>query len=156
MMCTWSVRRVMQLDTWMNAAWQLSFRSICHVHWPLILWHLWHHSLQFCEHISSLILLLVCHLTVTCRNKPNVLAVLQCNLDSRTFTLCIRPLHIHWRIIMSHNLVTEIKKKLTSSKIGKQLAFHRDQRSKITVCISIVPQTQKPSPSLRRNQISIW
>ena len=46
-MCTRSVRRVVQLDTWMNVAWQLSFKSICHAHWPLFLWHVWHHSLKF-------------------------------------------------------------------------------------------------------------
>jgi len=47
-MCTRSVRRVMQLDTWMNLAWWLSFRSIRHAHWPLCPWHIWHHSLKFC------------------------------------------------------------------------------------------------------------
>jgi hypothetical protein len=57
---------------------------------------------------------------------------------------------------MSHNLVTEIKPKLTHSKIGKQLAFHRDQISKITVCATILPQMLEPSPSLRWNPISIW
>jgi len=47
-MCTRCVRRVMQLDTWMNTAWRLSFRSIRHAHRPLFLWHVWHHSLKFC------------------------------------------------------------------------------------------------------------
>jgi len=47
-MCTRSVRRVMQLDTWINLAWRVSFRSIRHAHWPLFLWHVWHHSLKFC------------------------------------------------------------------------------------------------------------
>jgi len=47
-MCTRSVRWVMQLDTWLNLAWRLSFRSIRHAHWPLCLWHVWHHSLKFC------------------------------------------------------------------------------------------------------------
>jgi len=55
-----------------------------------------------------------------------MLAVFQCDLDSRTFTWCVRPLHMHRQIIMSHNLVTEIKKKLTRSEIVKQLAFHCD------------------------------
>ena len=45
-MCTRSVRRVIQLDTWMNLAWWLSFRSIRHAHWLLSLWHVWHHSLK--------------------------------------------------------------------------------------------------------------
>jgi len=155
-MCTRSVQRVLQLDTWMNAAWRLSFGSSRHAHWLLFLWHLWHLSLNFCYYISSLILLWLCHFTVTCRKKRNVLAVLQCDLDSRNFTWCIEPSHMCRRIIMSHNLVTEIKKKLIHSKIGKQLAFHCNQTSKITVCISIHPQTQEPSPSLCRNPISIW
>jgi len=105
--------------------------------------------------LTLLILLFLCHLTVTCRIKLNVLAMLQCDLDSRTFTWYVRPLHMHRRIIMSHNLVTEIKKELTHSKIGKQLAFPHDEMSKISVCISILPQTQEPSPSLCRNPIAI-
>jgi len=47
-LCTRSLRRVMQLDGWMNLAWRLSFRSIRHAHWPLFQWHVWHHSLKFC------------------------------------------------------------------------------------------------------------
>jgi hypothetical protein len=47
-MCTSSVRRVMQLDIWMKSPWGLSIRSIRHAHWPLFLWHVWHHSLKFC------------------------------------------------------------------------------------------------------------
>jgi hypothetical protein len=57
---------------------------------------------------------------------------------------------------MSQLLVTEIKQMLTGSKIGKQLAFHRDRKSKITICTSILPLTQETSPSLHRNLISIW
>jgi len=63
---------------------------------------------------------------------------------------------MHRRIIMSHNLGPEIKKNLMRSEIGKQLAFPRNQTSKITIYKSILPQTQEPSPSLRRNPISIW
>jgi hypothetical protein len=106
--------------------------------------------------MSSLILLLLYHITVTGRMKSNVMTVLQPDLDFRTFTWCVRPLHMHSRIIMSHNVVTEIKQKLTHSKIGKHLASHRDQTPKSTVCTSIVPQTQEPSPSLCQNAISIW
>jgi len=47
-MCTRSVRGVMQLDTWINLAWQLSFRSIRHAHWLLSQWHVWHRPLKFC------------------------------------------------------------------------------------------------------------
>jgi len=155
-MCTRSVRRVMQVDTWMNMGWRLLFRWICHVHWPLFLRPIWHHSLEFCYHILSLILIVLCHLIVTCRMKLNVMAVIQPDLDFRTFTSCVPPLHMHRQIIMPHNLVTQIMPKLTRSKIGKQLAFHRDQTSKGTVCTYILPQTLEPSPSLCLNPISIW
>ena len=155
-MCTRSVRWVVQLDTWMNTAWQLSFRSISHANWPLLLWHVWHHSLKFCYHISSQILLLLCYSTVTYRIKSNMMAVLQPDVDFRTFTWCVWPLYMQRPIIMCHNSVPEIKQKLTGSKIGKQLAFHREQTSKSTVYISVLPQTQEPPPSLRRNPISIW
>jgi hypothetical protein len=49
---------------------------------------------------------------------------------------------MHRRILLSQNLVIEIKQKLKRSKIGKQLAFHRDQTSKITVFTSNLPQMQ--------------
>jgi hypothetical protein len=155
-MCTRSVRRVMQLDTWMDTAWRLSFSLIRHALWPLFLWHVWHHSLKFCYHISSLIYILLCHLTDTCRIKPNVMATLQPDLDFRTFTWWVRPLHMHRGILISYNLVTEIKQNLTRIKIGKQLTFHRDQTSKSTVCTTILLRTKDPSPSLHRNPISIW
>jgi uncharacterized membrane protein YwaF len=99
---------------------------------------------------------LLYHLTVTCRIKLTVMAVLQPDLDSRSFTWCVWPLYMHRQIMISHNFVTEIQQKLTSRKIGKQLAFHCDQASKITVCTAILPLRQEPSPSLRRNPISIW
>jgi len=155
-MWTRSVRRVMYLHTWRNVAWRLSFRSIRHAHWLLFLWLVWHHWLKFCYYISSLILHLLCCLTVTCTKKPKVLAILQCDLDSRTFIWCVRPLQIYRRSIMSHNFVTAIMKKLIKIKIGKYLALHYDHKSKITVGISIFPQTQEPSPALYRNLISIW
>jgi len=47
-MCTRSVRRVMQLNTWMNAAWRSALKQIGIEHWPLFLWLVWHHSLIFC------------------------------------------------------------------------------------------------------------
>jgi hypothetical protein len=150
-----SVTTVMPLDTWMNAAWRMSFRSIHHGHWPLFLWHLWHHSLQLCKYILSLILLFLYYLTVTWRKKPNILAVLQCNCNSRMFIWWVQLLHMHIWIIMTHNLVTEIKKKLTGSNIGKQLSFHHYQTSTISVCICILPRTQESSPSVRQNPISI-
>jgi hypothetical protein len=78
------------------------------------------------------------------------------DFDSRTFTWCFRPLHKYRPIITSHNLVTEIKKKRTCCKIGKQNAFHKQLTSKITIYLSILPLTQEPSPCLRPNPKSIW
>jgi len=63
---------------------------------------------------------------------------------------------MHRCIVMSQNLVTEIKKNLTRSKIGTQIAFHRDTTVKIQICLFIPPQTQEPSPSHRLILISIW
>jgi hypothetical protein len=62
---------------------------------------------------------------------------------------------MHRQIIMSHNLVSEIQKMLTRSKIGKHIAFPRDQTSIITVCLSMAPLTQKPSPYLCPNPKTI-
>jgi hypothetical protein len=53
-------------------------------------------------------------------------------------------------------LVTEIKKKQTRSKIGKQIAFHKQMTSKITLCLSIPRLMQEPSPCLCPNPKSIW
>jgi len=84
-----------------------------------------------------------------------MLAILLPDLDSGTFTSCIQPLHMHRRIIMSHNLITEIKRKLKLSNIGKQIAFHHDLMSKITDFQSIPQQMQELSPCLRPNPKSI-
>ena len=56
---------------------------------------------------------------------------------------------------MSHNLVTEIKQKLTHSKGVTQFAFERDMSSKLTIWLSIPPVTGELSPYLRLYQISI-
>jgi hypothetical protein len=70
--------------------------------------------------------------------------------------MCLTLAHMHRLIIMSHNVVIDIMKNVTGSKIGKQLAFHSDQMSKVTVCTSIPAQTQELLSSLCRNPISIW
>ena len=102
-----------------------------------------------------LILLLLLHLTVISKQKSNVLAILQPDLDSWPFAWCVRLLHILRQIIMSHNLVIEINKKLTLSKISTQIAFHRDVLSKTTICNIIPLLMQEPSPSLCLNLISM-
>jgi len=84
-----------------------------------------------------------------------VLAVFPRDVHSRAFTRCVQPLHMHRGIIISHNLVTEIKKKVAPSKIDKQIAFHWDMTLKITVSQCIALQMQEPSPCLRPNPKSI-
>ena len=57
---------------------------------------------------------------------------------------------------MSHNLVTEIKKTLTCSKVGPHFAFNRDRSSKLTLWLSTPTVTWEPSPYLRPYPISVW
>jgi len=99
---------------------------------------------------------LLSHLKAISKQKSNMLAIMKSDLDSRHFAWCVQSLHMHRRIIMSHNLVTEIKNNLTCSKIRTQIAFHRYLTSKIQIYLVIPPLTQKPSPCLRLNSISMW
>jgi len=86
----------------------------------------------------------------------SLLVVIQPNEDSSTFIWCVQPLHMHRRIILCHNLVTEIKEKLTNSQIGTQIACRWDMMSKIAISLSDHPVTQEPSPFLCPNPNSIW
>jgi len=54
------------------------------------------------------------------------LVVSQRDFTSRILAWPIRPWHMHRLIIMSHNSVTEIKLKLTCSKIGTGIACQFD------------------------------
>jgi len=40
--------------------------------------------------------------------------------------------------------------------MGTDIFFHQDMTSTMPICLSILPQTQEPSPCLRPNPISIW
>jgi len=51
-------------------------------------------------------------------------------MDSRTFTWCVRPLHMHRWIIMSHNFVTVIKKNWHIVKLVNNLLFTAIGRQK--------------------------
>jgi hypothetical protein len=84
------------------------------------------------------------------------LAASQPDLDSTNVAWCVRCLHLHRRIILSHNLVTKIQNKLTSNKTGSQTSFTRDTSSKIPNSLSTLPVTQEPSPCLCPNPISTW
>jgi len=146
----------MQWDAWMHAAWWCSFRQIRILYWLLIWWLLWHNSHKFCSYILSLIYLLLSYITVIDKPKSTVLAILQSDLGSRTFTWCIRPLHRQQWIVMSHNFVTDIKNTLTHSKIGAQIPFYWHLTSKIPICLTIPALAQEPSSCLCSNPISIW
>jgi hypothetical protein len=63
---------------------------------------------------------------------------------------------MHTPIIIFHNLVTETKRKLTRSKIGKQIAFHRDISSKIAIYPSNLAGKYKPLPRIWANTIVVW
>jgi hypothetical protein len=47
-MCSRSEWTVMQLGAWTNAAWRLPLIRVQTVHWPLVLWLVWHHWMNFC------------------------------------------------------------------------------------------------------------
>jgi len=47
-MCTRSEQRIVQLNAWLNVAWQSSFIRVCIAHWPLLLWLKWHPRVKFC------------------------------------------------------------------------------------------------------------
>jgi len=106
--------------------------------------------------ISSLIVFVLSHLTETVLVPCSVLVVMQANVDTKLFAWYIPPFHMHWQIILSHSLVTEIKLKLTGSKIGSWIAFLLDRMSNRVLFLSILPVTHGPSPFLRPNSIVIW
>jgi len=152
----WSVQRVMQLDEWINAAWWLPFIRVCSAHWPLLLWLVWHHSKKKICNILSLSWFWLSHLTVTGKTLSSLLVVYQLDLECGTFAWAVWPLHTHRQIIMTHNLFTAIKHKLTCSKMGKQIAFTRNMSSKRPIWLSNPPATVEPSPCLRPKPMSVW
>jgi len=102
-------------------------------------------------------IVLLSHLPVIGQMILSSLVVPQPDLKSSTFTWCIWSLHIHRRIISSHNLVTVINKKLAHSKIGTGITILLDLTTRIIICLSILPAMLKPSPSFHLNPIStLW
>jgi len=57
---------------------------------------------------------------------------------------------------MSHNLITEIKKMLTQSRMGTPMTFHRDESSMITNCAGSVLMTNELVQYVHLNPISVW
>jgi hypothetical protein len=60
------------------------------------------------------------------------------------------------RIIMSHTLVTEIKKMVTHSKVGTLITFHRDMSSIITNCAGSGKMTKEPLQYVDLNPVPVW
>jgi len=112
--------------------------------------------ITFCWCISSIIPLLLSLWQVFSKQTLSWVTPLPSDLDSRTLALCIQSLNMHRWIIMSHTLVTKIKKNLADSEIGTQVVFHRDLSSKISVEPTLLRMMQDPSPCVRPNLISMW
>jgi hypothetical protein len=63
---------------------------------------------------------------------------------------------MHLRIIMSHNVVTEINKILTHSKIDTPITICGDMLSIITYCAGSEQMTYKPIQSICPNPFPVW
>jgi len=116
-MYTRSVHRVIQLDEWMHPIWQSSCIQVQYACWLLLQWLLWHHWLRCRLWMSSVIWILLSDLSVTGSTLPSLLAIYQLDLQSRSNTWPVRPLHMHRRITMSHNLVTASAKCIMVGKL---------------------------------------
>jgi len=93
---------------------------------------------------------------VTGKAISSSLVIYQLELDCRTFAPPARPLHLHRQIIFSQNLVTDIKKTLTHSKIDTRIAYPRNISSKIAIRESILLAMCKSSPFPCPNPMWIW
>jgi len=63
---------------------------------------------------------------------------------------------MHRQIIMSHNLVTEVKKMFTRRKIGTPITFRGDKSSVIGKCAGSVPMTNESLQFVYLNPIPVW
>jgi hypothetical protein len=63
---------------------------------------------------------------------------------------------MHRGIIMFQIFITKIKKQWSHQKIGKQIGFHPDLMSRITVRLSLPPVTQQRSLWLFPDPKYIW
>ena len=84
------------------------------------------------------------------------LVVSQSDFEWRTLPWPILPLHMHRQIIMSHNLVTEMKEKLTGNEIDAPMTFRRDTFSNMSICLFTLLAKQEPSRFVCPDPISIW
>jgi len=57
---------------------------------------------------------------------------------------------------MSHNLVSEMKKMMTHSKIGTPITFRREKLSIVTNCAYSVPTTNEPLQYVHLSPIPVW
>jgi len=86
---------------------------------------------------------------------PSILVILQPDLQSHTFAWCVRLLHMHRQIVMSHNLATGSINQLTQSKSCTPIAFRIDWMSRIVNCIRIAHATNRLSPLFHLYPIAI-
>jgi len=76
--------------------------------------------------------------------------------EVKNLSVAYPTLHMHRRIIMSHNLVAEIKSQLPHCKIRTLIALWWDTSSNNPVCLFTPPATKEPSPFICPNSIFIW
>jgi len=60
------------------------------------------------------------------------------------------------RIIMSHNVVTEIQNMLTCVKVDTLITFGADMSSIITYCTGSVQMTYRPIQYVHLNPFPVW
>jgi len=155
-MCTRSVRRVMQVDAWINAAWQSSFSLICIQHSPLLLWPVWHHWLKI---LSVYFVTNIAFAFSLNRNRLDNMKFVGCrstwfgvyNIAMARMTIPHTLMNYHFSRFGHWN-----QKNTDTYEYGTQIAYHRVMKSKIPIYPSILPLMQEPSPCLRPHPISIW
>jgi len=102
--------------------------------------------------------LILAHSPPTCMRHDDI-ALICCqstSLESRTFVRPLGPLHMHKRIIMAHNVVTEIQKILTCVKVDTPITFGADMSSITTCCTGCIQMTYKPIQYVHLNPFSVW
>jgi len=67
----------------------------------------------------------------------------------------VGPLHLHGRMRMSHNEVSEIKKIVTRIKIDIQITFSGDKSPIITYCAGRVQMTYEPIQYVHLNPFPV-
>jgi len=80
----------------------------------------------------------------------------QLGLEFRTFVWPVRLLHLHSGTIVSHNVVTEIKKIVSCNKIDTAITFCGNMSSIITYCTGCVQVTNEAIKYVNLNPFPVW